>query len=301
MNQNIFTLPAGQLHYKKTPNYIEIVSYEGDDIEIIIPDMIENLPVEKIQKKAFLSKKKVRKITLPVSLTEIGDWAFTYCDQLRQVVFPRKHLYIGKDIFSGAKHLQSITVLDSMEKLRDGIEYMLSASITAFGSYHLLNLEEAGNAEWMRMWDDRLVKMMKQDDFDGYADLLICGEEDYEGKDYDEISYPSRKRMGKVRMAFFRLFHDYELSEEMKLFLQEYLRTHSIGCLDIETWMVLKNEKSEDMDYFRIFADAGCITEKNIDKMINDLGEEQVQLRAALLNYKNDRIGFQNQFDEFEL
>lgn len=301
MKQNIFALPSGKLYYEKNRKHIEIISYDGEDTEVIIPEEIENLPVEKIQKKAFLSKKKIRKIVLPGTLSEIGDWAFTYCDQLREVVFPKKKISLGKNIFSGDKHLQSITISGSLKEKKTGIEYMLSSAITAFGTYQLLDAEDAGSDAWMRMWDDRLIKMMRQDDFDGYADLLICGEEDYEGKDYDEISYPSRKRMGKVRMAFFRLLHDFGLSEEIKSFLEMYLKQHTFGCVDSETWTVLKNEKSDDMDYFRIFMQADCINEKNIDSMIHDLGEEQVQLRAALLNYKNEKIGFENQFDEFEL
>lgn len=301
MNQNIIALPSGQLYYEKNRKHIEIISYEGEDTEVIIPKKIENLPVEKIRKKAFLSKKKIRRIVLPDTLAEIGDWAFTYCDQLREVVFPQNRISIGKNIFSGDKHLQSIVISGSIRDKKPGIEYMLSAAITAFGTYQLLDVEEAGSDEWMRMWDDRLIKMMRQDDFDGYAELLICGEEDYEGKDYDEISYPSRKRMGKVRMAFLRLLHDFGLSEEIKFFLETYLKQHTFGCVDSETWTVLKTEKSDDMDYFRVFEQADCINENNIDNMIHDLGEEQVQLRAALMNYKSEKIGFENQFEEFKL
>lgn len=301
MEQGILTLQNGQLVYNKQKNYVEVLSYAGEDTVISIPDMIENLPVEKIQKKAFLSNKKIREIILPDSLSEIGDWAFTYCDQLRKVVFPRKEIIIGKSIFSGDKHLQSIGISGSKADLPQGIEYMLSSSVTAFGTYQLLNFREIGTLEWMKKWDDRLYMMMKQDDFDGYADLLICGEEDYEGKDYDEISYPSRKRKGKVRMAFFRLLHNDYLSEEMRTFLQEYLKQHTKGMTYFESWSVLKTEKGEDIDCFRIFAEAGCIGENNIDVMINDLDEEHVQLRAALINYKNEQIGFSSQFDEFEL
>ena len=47
---------------------------------------------------------------------------------------------------------------------------------------------------------------------DGFEELWTCGEEDYEGKDYDIRSYPVEKRKMKLRVVFFRLLFPYRIS-----------------------------------------------------------------------------------------
>ena len=43
------------------------------------------LPVRALAKKVFLSKKYLRSVVVPASVESVGDWAFAYCDSLREV------------------------------------------------------------------------------------------------------------------------------------------------------------------------------------------------------------------------
>lgn len=59
--------------------WIRITDYSGTDTELQIPEEIEGLPVKVLTKKTFLSRKQLRKVILPDTLEEIGDWVFAYC------------------------------------------------------------------------------------------------------------------------------------------------------------------------------------------------------------------------------
>ena len=301
MEQKQLAMPNGILFYEEYPNRITVTGYEGMDLKIQIPESIQDKPVTILGKKAFLSNKRVEKVILPLSLNEIGDWAFAYCDALKTVEIPRKRMHIGKDIVLNNKHLQNIRIYEENSKIPDYLAYMIALAMTSLQAGNLLTPLEVGNDSWMLQWDERLMYIMQLDDFDGYADLWICGEEDYAGKDYDEISYPGKKRMNKVRLAFFRLLHDEKLSDHAREFLTAYLTDHAKGKESSETWDVMKTEKYDDLDCFRIFSQAGCITEKNVDAMIRELKEDQIQLRAGLMKYKDEHIGYEDSFDDFSL
>ena len=92
---------------------------------------------------------------------------------------------------------------------------MLALAVTVLHDYFLFDPVEAGTAEWVRRWDEKLMDLIELDDLDGFEELWTCGEEDYEGKDYDIKSYPVEKRKMKLRVVYFRLLYPYKLSEEM--------------------------------------------------------------------------------------
>jgi len=71
--------------------------------------------------------------------------------------------------------------------------------VTVFRDYALFDPMEFGSDMWMRRWDEKLLALVSLDDLDGFEELWTCGEEDYEGKDYDIRSYPVEKR--KIMMT----------------------------------------------------------------------------------------------------
>jgi hypothetical protein len=208
--------------YKKG---IEIKKYKGIDKNLVIPDKIEEKPVIRIDKKAFLSCKTLRQIILPDDIEEIGDWAFAHAENLRNIVIPRRNLSRGKELFLGCKRLKSIELRNMPDEYRDkGLERMLSLGVTVLHDYFLFSLMDVGNDEWIRRWDEKLMALIELDDLDGFEELWTCGEEDYEGKDYDIKSYPVEKRKMKLRIAYFRLLNPYKLDNGTKEKLQNYIK-----------------------------------------------------------------------------
>ena len=73
-------MPEGSLKYTKLQREgfcgICITGFSGLAGRVEVPAGIEELPVVEIARKAFLSKKHIRVITLPDTVRVVGDWAF---------------------------------------------------------------------------------------------------------------------------------------------------------------------------------------------------------------------------------
>lgn len=84
---------------------------EGD---IVIPSKVEyegkEYVVGKILPRAFYYCFFLNSITLPNSLTKIGDKAFVGCSSLNSITIPNSVTFIDKNVFSRCSNLESITV-----------------------------------------------------------------------------------------------------------------------------------------------------------------------------------------------
>ena len=56
-------------------------------------------------------------ITIPSSVTTIGDGAFYRCSSLTQISIPSSVKMIGKDVFSGSSSLARTTVINNDEDI----------------------------------------------------------------------------------------------------------------------------------------------------------------------------------------
>ena len=57
------------------------------------------------------AKSRIMYITLPDSLREIGNWAFSECDNLSGIVFPSSVEFFGSNIFESTRYLQSVYIM----------------------------------------------------------------------------------------------------------------------------------------------------------------------------------------------
>jgi len=296
---------GGQLVYIPYKKGIAVKRYRGIAQQVVIPPKIEGKPVIAIEKKAFLSCKTVRFISLPHTIEEIGDWAFAHAEQLSSVIIPRRELGHGKELFLGCKRLKEIVFERSQEEWSEyapqGLYKMLAMAVTVLHDYFLFDPLEFGSDAWVKRWDEKLMALVQLDDLDGFEELWTCGEEDYEGKDYDIKSYPVEKRKMKLRIVYFRLLHPYKISDNILDALRKYLRRHTKGTDTPEAWKLLIEEHLNDLEYYQIFADSGCITEDNFDGMMDDLKDSSAEIKAYLLRYKEEHFAARDAFASFDL
>lgn len=293
----------GNLTYAVDDNEVYIISYSGHDTEIIIPELIEDCPVVCIAKKAFLSNKLVKEISLPKSIYEIGDWAFARCDRLKKVSIPFKNLNLGQSIFLDCISLEQIIDArgsDSDKKTVD-VSYLLAATMGILDAFYLFDLEAAGTPEWFKQWDVRMKNKMEMDDSDGFSKMLLCGEEDYGSNETDPEYYKHLKRMAKVRVAMLRLMHDYSLDREVADNLLKYLLMHIKGNKHEETWKVVLDEHGDDKAYYEFLTEIGAVNENNLQDMLSDLGDRHTEMKAFLMKYNDKLNEGKDAFSAFEL
>ncbi|MDE6056106.1 MAG: leucine-rich repeat domain-containing protein [Lachnospiraceae bacterium] len=296
---------GGQLVYMPYKKGIAIKRYHGIAQRVIVPPEIEGKAVTAIERKAFLSCKTVRFISLPDTIEEIGDWAFAHAEQLSSVTIPRHQLSRGKELFLGCKRLKEIVLNSSQEEWSEyapqGLYRMLAMAVTVLHDYFLFDPFDFGNDEWVKRWDEKLMVLVELDDLDGFEELWTCGEEDYEGKDYDIKSYPVEKRKMKLRIVYFRLMHPYKISQDTLDALREYLYRHTKGTDTPEAWELIMEEHQNDLKYYRVFADSGCITEDNFDSLLEDMKDCTAEIKAYLLRYKEEHFATKDAFAAFDL
>ena len=83
-----------------------IVKPSGD---LLIPDELDGYVVAGIGNRVF-SWDSITSVTIPDSVTHIGDSAFSYCKDLISVTIPDSVTRIGDDAFTGCSALASVTI-----------------------------------------------------------------------------------------------------------------------------------------------------------------------------------------------
>ena len=296
---------GGQLVYIPYKDGFSIKRYRGIGESVTVPAQIDGKPVIAIEKKAFLSCKTIREIYLPDTIEEIGDWAFAHTEKLKSICVPAHGLRHGKELFLGCKRLREIvlsgTEAEKERRAAEGIGRMLAMAVTVLHDYFLFAPDEAGSDAWVKRWDEKLKGLMELDDLDGFEELWTCGEEDYEGKDYDIKSYPVEKRKMKLRIVYFRLLHPYRIADDMKAYLMEYLGRHTKGTATPEAWDIIIDEHRDDLTYYKIFTEAGCVTQGNFDSLLSDLEDVGAEIKAYMLRYKEEHFGQTDAFAAFDL
>lgn len=300
-----YAVEEGTLEYAIYDTYIGIRKFRGIAKKVVIPEEIDGKKVTKIEKKAFLSNKNVQEIMLPQTIEEIGDWAFAHAENLKKITIPRSDFQKGKELFLGCNRLREMILHGTEEEKErddnDGINRMLAVAVRYLHDYFLLAPLEIRKEQWIARWDEKLLKLIQTDDLDGFEELWTCGEEDYEGKDYDIKSYPVEKRKGKLRLAYFRLLHDFGLTDQMKQSLQIYLKDHTKGTKEPESWDIVILEHPENIAYYQVFAQAGCVNEENFDSLIDDMKDVNAQMKAFMFQYKEKHFPKKDAFSEFDL
>lgn len=296
MQERELEIVGGSLYYEQVHNRIVITRFQGWGSEVQIPGVIEKLPVCTIAKKAFLSKKNLRKVSLPDTIEDVGDWAFAYCDNLEQVQLPGHAVQFGRAVFLDCGKLKCLRV---GHLHADTIAVLLAAAVTTMQAPYLLDLEETGSNEWFAKWDARMLEILNRPDTEGFSRQVLCGEEDYGSTDMN--AYVNSKRKGKVRLLLLRQLYDQNLSEELRNISVKYLREHTKGCPSEETWQVILQEHGNDREYYQLFAELDCLTEDNFEDVISDIGEEYPEMKAYFMRYKGERIGYTDFFEALEL
>lgn len=297
------------LEYQILTEGVAITGYKGMRSELHIPAQIDHCPVTAIQKKAFFNADGLCRVFIPDTVSVIGDWAFSHCRDLEEVFLKRKAYEFGRSVFLECDSLKRICVLemgeDEMPKDQErfvlGFGALLAATCGILDAPYLFDTDIKDDVRWLSLWDAKMFSILREDDMEGYTQVLLCGEEDYGSKENSLDFFLSEKRKRKVRLAFLRLLFPIGLQPSDELELKQYLLNHTMGCESAETWLVLKEEHAYDTDYITLFLETGCVSLENFDDLLFDLSSEYPQLKTYLMRYKEETLGGSDFFAGLDL
>ncbi len=125
------------------PRYISILKYLGDAERVAVPAELEGLPVRELyfrgerttpfKGRPSVFNDRVREITLPDGLLDIGDMAFAGCRSLERVHLPDSVRSVDAFAFALCSALTELT-------LPDGIEVLAFSALSGCSSLHTLHL-----------------------------------------------------------------------------------------------------------------------------------------------------------------
>ena len=102
-------------------NEIVITKYAGNDEDIVMPELIDGLPVTRIDHAAFENCTSLRNIVLPLSLNSIGVRAFNGCTRLESVAIPNGVTGIETNAFANCTSLVSFTLPKGLFRIEAGV------------------------------------------------------------------------------------------------------------------------------------------------------------------------------------
>ncbi len=96
---------------------IRIVRYTGNQYDVEVPAAFNDVSVTSIGTAAFQNNTQVKRIILPQSIETIGDWAFSYMDNLEYVQVNGNVKNIGSNVFTGSDSLKEIKLPETLEEI----------------------------------------------------------------------------------------------------------------------------------------------------------------------------------------
>ncbi len=111
--------------------YAEVVGYEGEDVDVVIESTYQGFPVKSIDFYAFSEHYGVdfplESITIPDSVTSIGDYAFYDCKSLASIVIPDSVTSIDWGAFRGCTSLENVIIGNSVVDIGADVFYGCSS------------------------------------------------------------------------------------------------------------------------------------------------------------------------------
>lgn len=145
-----FMVASQDFEFEVYADYVEILNYTGNDIDVVVPEYYNGLPVSAIRERAFFGNKTIRTLFLPDSMISIGTNAFKECTALTEVVGGGRVNQIGYGAFHGCVSLKSFTLSQRMSEICDSLfegctsleSVTILGEITKIGSYAFDSCEQ---------------------------------------------------------------------------------------------------------------------------------------------------------------
>ena len=295
MNVNKYTLPEGTFSCLRQKNDCYcLLDYEGDARELFIPSRIDGIPITSIGKKSFWRNRYIQHVILPDTIELVGEWAFSDCLLLHKLTIPKKEISFGNHVFQKSKGIEEI----SFEGSSISINRLMASAATVLNAEYLINPLQAGNDNWYRNLDARILTVINESEDNALKNLVYCAEEDMGAKQEVCLREQAHK---KAKIAFLRLTYSDKITNDMHEILASYLRQRTIDCAEQTAWEVVRDNVQSQKAYCDILMKINGINADNFSAAIEDLGEDTVELKAYLLKKWQSGLQKVNPWENLEL
>lgn len=103
--------------YSRDADGIRIEKYSGLFTDVEIPAVINEVPVTAIGTAAFQNNKSVRRVIVPITVSRIDDWAFSYMDSLEFIHLSSNLTHLGSNVFTGSDGLTEVSLPESLVEI----------------------------------------------------------------------------------------------------------------------------------------------------------------------------------------
>ena len=110
-----------------------VTKYTGNSADVTVPDEYEGAPVTEIGFYAFEAEFDIASVTLPETVTLIGEGAFMDCSSLTSINIPAAVTGIDRGAFVGCSKLGKLDIPES-------VGYIREEAFTGCGSMKTLNI-----------------------------------------------------------------------------------------------------------------------------------------------------------------
>lgn len=109
--------PVTDFEYEENSSGITITKYIGSANEVVIPKIINGIPVKQIGYNAFFMNEDIVSVSLPDTITKIGNNAFDHCPSLMTVTLSSTLETIGGCAFQNCEKLTTIVLPKSLKTI----------------------------------------------------------------------------------------------------------------------------------------------------------------------------------------
>ena len=111
---------VSSFEYSVSNSEVTITKFVGDETTVVIPSSINGMTVTKIGDRAFSNCTSLTSVSIPETVKTIGDNAFLFCTKLEKANLPEKITSISQAVFAYCQNLKSINIPDTVTEIGNG-------------------------------------------------------------------------------------------------------------------------------------------------------------------------------------